>query len=63
MVAAHHRQRLMHALLIEAARLLQAAAQAQDGLLVEDGHGIARLALEDDEPDGIGAEIDDGAAG
>ena len=53
----------MHALLIEAARLLQAAAQAQDGLLVEDGHGIARLALEDDAPDGIGAEIDDGAAG
>jgi hypothetical protein len=53
----------MHALLIETAALLEAAAQPQHGLLVEDGDGVPRLALEDDEPDGVGAEVDNGAAG
>jgi hypothetical protein len=62
-VAAHHRQRLMHALLVEAAGLLQAAPQPQDGLLIEDGDRVPGLAFEDDEPDGVGAEVDHGAAG
>jgi hypothetical protein len=52
----------MHALFVQAAGLLQAAAEAQHGLLIEDGDGIARLAFENDEPDGIGAQIDNGTA-
>jgi hypothetical protein len=53
----------MHALLVEAAGLLQAAPQPQDGLLIEDGDRVPGLAFEDDEPDGVGAEVDHGAAG
>jgi hypothetical protein len=53
----------MHALLIEPAALLQAAPQPQNGLLIEDRNRIPRFAFEDDEPDGIGAEIDNGATG
>jgi len=63
MVAAHHHQRLLHGLLIEAAGLLKPAPQAQHRLFIEDGDRITRLALEDDEADGIGAEVDDSAAG
>jgi len=51
------------AFLIQPAALLQATPEPQDGLLVEDGDGVARLAFEDDEPDGVRAEIDDREAG
>jgi hypothetical protein len=62
MIPVHHRQRLGHALFVQPPGRLQPTAQPQHGLFVEDRHRVARVALVNHQPDGVGTKIDNAAA-
>ncbi len=63
LVARGDGQRLRRGLVVQPAGLVQAAAEAEHGLLVEDGVRVAPRALEDDEPHRVGAEVHHAEAG
>jgi hypothetical protein len=62
-VAAENRQGLVQPFLIEAAGLVQAAAEPEDSLFVEDDRGIAAAALEYHQAHRVRAEVDDRGTG
>jgi hypothetical protein len=62
-VAGQHGQRRADRILVQPPRGLQPAAEAEHRLLVEDRLRVPAAAFKDHEPDGVGAEVDDAAAG
>ena len=61
-IAVHHGQRLRHAVFVQPPGRLQAAAEPQHRLLVEDRHRVAAAALVDHEAHRVRTEIDHRAA-